>query len=393
MTPNGDDDLAIEAGGPSWRLWLLTGLAPADASRLGRRALVAAGLCWLPLLGLTLAAGTATGDSVRMPFLRDPSAYARFLVVVTLLVLADVAVAGRLRAALRQFVRAKLVAPGAMPGFYAAINAARRQVDSVSAELIALAIAYGNSWAAVQRALENDRSTWHTVPSASGESLSLAGWWSALVSVPLFQFLFLRWLYRGFVWTWLLARIARLDLRLVATHPDRAGGLGFLSVGQAGFAILVLAASTSLASVLADEVLYQNAVVKSFYPTMAAFGVLALLILLAPLLAFAPRLGRLKRAALEEYGALSSRHDAAFREKWVAACPAPDAESLLGNEDPSSLADLATGYERVRALRPIPVDAAAVVPLVLAALLPMIPVIALEVPLKDILKGLARIVM
>lgn len=393
MTPNGDDELALEQGGPSWRLWLWTGLAPAEVPRLGLRALVLAGLCWLPLLGLSLLEGLATGDEIRIPFLRDPAAYARFLVGVTLLVLADVAVAPRLRAVLLQFRNAKLLAPADEPAFRAAIAAARRRIDSVPVELALLALSYVGSWFAVQRQLGNGKSTWHTIASATGESLSLAGWWYALVSVPLFQFLFLRWLFRGIVWARLLARISRLDLRLVATHPDRAAGLGFLSIGQAGFSVLVLAASTSLAAVLADEVLYNGAELESFYPTIAAFGVLAPVLVLAPLLTFTPRLAALKRQAIHEFGALSSRHDAAFQRKWISSSPAPEAEELLGNEDPSSLADLATGYERAKALRPVPLDAFAIVPLLLAALVPMIPLIATKVPLKEILKGLLRIVM
>jgi hypothetical protein len=393
VTPTGDEELALEQGGPSWKLWLRTGLAPAEVSRLGRRALVLAGLCWLPLLGLSLFEGVASGDRVHLPFLRDLAAYARFLLGVTLLVLADVAVAPRLRTVLLQFPRAGLLARDAEPEFRAAITAARRLLDSVAVEVCLLALSYVGTWFAVQRQLENGRSTWHAIESATGESLSLAGWWYALVSVPLFQFLFLRWIFRGFVWSRLLARISRLDLHLVASHPDRAAGLGFLSVGQASFAVLVLAASASLSAVLADELLYHGAALESFYPTIAGFLALSIVLVLAPLLSFAPRLAALKRAALLDYGALSSRHDTAFHRKWLSSPPEAEAEALLGNEDPSSLADLATGYERAKALRPIPVDLSTIAPLVLAALLPMVPLIATKVPLREILKGLMRVVM
>jgi hypothetical protein len=41
----------------------------------------------------------------------------------------------------------------------------------------------------------------------------------------LFWFLLLRWLWRHAVWGLLLRDLARLELRLVATHPDGAGGL------------------------------------------------------------------------------------------------------------------------------------------------------------------------
>ena len=50
------------------------------------------------------------------------------------------------------------------------------------------------------------------------------------MSIPIFQFLTLRWLYRLLLWFLFLWRVSRLDLRLAPSHPDRAGGLGFLDV-------------------------------------------------------------------------------------------------------------------------------------------------------------------
>ena len=123
---------------------------------------------------------------------------------------------------------------------------------------------------------------------------------------------------------------------------------------------------------------------------MAAFAVAATLIVLAPLLTFAPKLAALKRAALFGYAKLSSLHDAAFEAKWRGA---DDPATLLGDPDPSSLADLATGYERAREMRPVPVNVAAIMPLLIAAAVPMLPLIATKVPLKDILKGLLKVVL
>ena len=58
--------------------------------------------------------------------------------------------------------------------------------------------------------------------------LTLAGWWLLLVALPLFWFLLGRWLWRFATWGLLLRDIAGCDLRLVATHPDRCGGLSFI---------------------------------------------------------------------------------------------------------------------------------------------------------------------
>ncbi len=45
---------------------------------------------------------------------------------------------------------------------------------------------------------------------------------------PIFLALLLGWLWRLILLCVLFHRIARLDLALVPTHPDRDGGLGFL---------------------------------------------------------------------------------------------------------------------------------------------------------------------
>ena len=78
-----------------------------------------------------------------------------------------------------------------------------------------------------------DASTWAAGSAAGSGSgfanLSLAGWWHALVSVPIFQFLLVRWYFRMFIWARFLWQVSRIELRLVPTHPDRVGGLGFLA--------------------------------------------------------------------------------------------------------------------------------------------------------------------
>ena len=62
--------------------------------------------------------------------------------------------------------------------------------------------------------------------------LTAAGWWYALVSLPMFRFLLWRWLWRVFIWAALLWQTSKIQLRLLPTHPDQAGGLGTLGVAH-----------------------------------------------------------------------------------------------------------------------------------------------------------------
>jgi len=66
-------------------------------------------------------------------------------------------------------------------------------------------------------------------PSAVGEATWSSRWYW-MVCMTVFCFLLLRWLWRLGMWGFFLWRLSRLDLRLVPTHPDRAGGLGSLEL-------------------------------------------------------------------------------------------------------------------------------------------------------------------
>jgi hypothetical protein len=72
-------------------------------------------------------------------------------------------------------------------------------------------------------------STWYT-PEAGGH-MTPAGYWYALVSLPIFHFLLYRWLYRMVVWTRFLRALsmvlatAALTAKNSRRHPgDSAGG-------------------------------------------------------------------------------------------------------------------------------------------------------------------------
>ncbi|MGB5477395.1 MAG: hypothetical protein WBO53_10320, partial [Thermoanaerobaculia bacterium] len=77
----------------------------------------------------------------------------------------------------------------------------------------------------------------------------------------------------------------------------------------------------------------------------------------------------------------------AFQGKWIGR--ATSGEELLGNPDVSSTADLNAGFEVVQKMRIVPVDGAAAIRLLIAAGLPMLAVVATEVPLAQLVKWVA----
>ena len=80
-------------------------------------------------------------------------------------------------------------------------------------------------------------------------------------------------------------------LELTPTHPDRAGGLGFLAWGQASFAPILAAVSSVLSGSFAGQVLYAGESVNGLKYHLVVFVALSLGFLLAPLLVFSRQAG------------------------------------------------------------------------------------------------------
>jgi hypothetical protein len=226
-----------------------------------------------------------------------------------------------------------------------------------------------------------------------GTSLTPAGWWLTLVSLPILYFFLLRWIWIFLIWARFLYRVSHLDLELTPTHPDRAGGLGFLGWGLASFATVLAAVSTVFSAAFAQEILHHGESLDSMKYHVAVFVVVALLVLHAPLLAFAGRLSRFRFIGLLEFGALVWRYDRAFEAKWLENRPEAKQESFLGSPDIQSMADMATCYNHIQEMRLIPFDSKAFAVLLVAALLPMLPLVGTEVPLNEIFAKLGELLI
>src|SRR5581483_3648461 len=124
--------------------------------------------------------------------------------------------------------------------------------------------------------------TWYATPAAGGSQLTLAGIWYGYVSLPCFQFLLLRWYFRLFIWTRFLWQVSRIGLRLVPTHPDRVGGLSFLSQAAYALTVLAVAQGAVLAGSLADKIFFLGATLPQFKAEIALLVIILLCVLLGP---------------------------------------------------------------------------------------------------------------
>ena len=216
---------------------------------------------------------------------------------------------------------------------------------------------------------------------------SCSSFWYIFVSRPLFQFLFIRWYFRGFIWARFLWQTSRLELNLIPTHPDRAAGLGFLGGSSAAFAPLVMAHGALVAGLIANPIFYAGAKLTNFKMEIVGGVLFLMMITLGPMLVFSPSLMRAKRTGLREYGILASRYISEFDLKWVRH-GATDDEQLIGSGDIQSLADLGNSFQVIREIKPFPFGRDTVIQLVVITLLPVSPLVLTMIPLDELIKKL-----
>ena len=385
-------DFSIVLGGPLFQLLHRAHLTGDALELLRRRVFVISMLAWLPLLVLSALEGTALGGGAAIPFLLDVEVHVKYLGIIPLLIVAELVVHKRMRFVVKQFVERNLIAENDLPKFDAAIASAFRLRDSVLAEALLIAFVYVVGVLIVWRHYTTlTTTTWYAAVSGGSSKLSLSGVWYGYVSVPLFQFLIMRWYFRLFIWTRFLAQVSRLGLSLVPTHPDHVGGLGFLSDTVYAFTPLAVAHGGLLAGFIANRILYVGASLPQFKVEIAVLVVFLLCLVLGPLLLFTPQLAEAKRTGNREYGTLAERYVREFDSKWLRG-GAPPGEPLVGSGDIQSLADLNNSFEVVRTMGIAPITKDAVIRLAAAALIPIVPLALTMMPLEELLKKLIGIV-
>ena len=386
-------DFSVVLGGPLYQLFRKAHLTGDALELMAQRVFALVALNWLPLVVLTAIQGLALGTKVVVPFLYDIEAQARILLFMPMLVAAELVVHQRLRSVANQFLQRELIPKDAWPRFEAALASAMRLRNSVVAEVAMIAVVYGVGLAVVWRQYSAlDVATWYASPSADGKTLSLAGYWYVAFTLPLAQFLLIRWYYRLFIWTRFLWQVSRITLRLVPTHPDRLGGLGFLAGATAAFSTLAVAHGAFVSGWIASRIFLQGAALLDFKFVIIAVTAWMLLLFLAPFLLFSAQLAQARRQGERDYGPLAARYAREFDEKWVHTATPPK-EPLLGSPDIQSLADMGNAYGYVNQMRYTPITRQAVLQLAGATLAPIAPLALTMMPIGEVAKLLFGILL
>jgi hypothetical protein len=383
-------DFSLVLGGPIFQLFRRSHLSGDGLQLVHWRILVITLIAWLPLLPLSMIGSPLLAHTLKVPFLRDIETHVKFLVALPVLIAAELIVHSRIRPVVKGFITRRIIFHRDLPRFLAAIESAMRLRNSVPVELglLCLVLTLGQWLWRSEMALFTP--TWYALPQSGHLHLTAAGRWYAFVSIPIFQFILLRWYLRFFIWFRFLWQLSRLNLHLIPTHPDREGGLDFLGKSAYAFSPVLFAQGALLAGLIANRVLYEGENLFSF--KMQAVGLIGffLVFVLGPLTMFTPQLSRAKREGLTDYGLLANRYVQGFEQKWVNE-NAADADELLGSSDIQSLADLGNSYAVVREMRPVPFDLKDIAWLAAVTAVPLLPLALTVFSFEELMMRIVRI--
>jgi hypothetical protein len=380
-------------GGPyEWVLPALR-LPPPYAWPAVRRRVVAAILIgWVPLVLLAAVQGHALGPIPREAVLFDVAAFTRYVITVPLLLAAELVCLPVLAGIVRRFKEGGFVREADRERYDAAIASTRRLLNARAPAVAMLLLAYAQVLAASQTLLKEIGKTWGTEAVGDALTLTPAGWWLALVSYPLYLLVFYGWLWRLFLWARLLKQISRLDLKLLPTHPDKVGGLGFVTRSLQVLSLVAFALGCTPAGAIANLVLFDGRNALDFKIPVLAFAVLVVFLLAGPLALLFPTLWRARLRGRLEYSMLAWSVGRRLHEKWVDGEKSQADPSALEVPDFSATTDLYQVVDRSQEMRALPFDIQKLSRVAAASLLPFVPVLLTQVPAKQILETLAKLV-
>ena len=359
-------------------------IAPVGGFAAGRRALGLMLLTWAPIAIWALLTGHAIWGLHGESAVQHYAVHVRCLVALPLLILAEPVFhrvtrlfSGRLCEALKPDDRA---------AYADVLGGLRRLRDSSWPWIVIVGLVYASAMA---RRLETEEHTLAWAILADG-SLGFGGLWYVWVVRPISAVLLLGWLWRIVLLTIWFRRLVKLHPTLVASHPDRAGGIGFLELLPVSFSLVTLATSTLLAAYWAHAIVQHGAKLQEFYLPAAVFAVAWIVLLLAPLFVFTPLLLQTRHRSLLEYSTLVGQQGRLVYQRWIEGRNVGE-QPLLQAPEIGPVADACTLYEAVQSMRIALISIRTLVAIVLPIALPMLLVAGLQVPLREVLLELLKL--
>lgn len=388
---NQPPNFSLVLGGPLYRFYLRTHLAKPPLDLYPRRIIIITLFVWLPLLLLVVIGGVAF-SGVKVPFIFDIETQTRFLGSLVLLIAAELIVHQRIQLMVSQFSNDEIIAPENRVQFNNIIASAIRLRSSIIVEVILIILVFTVGRWTWKEYTALSVATWYAVPTDGHMHFTLAGYWYTFVSLPIFQFLLLRWYFCLFVWYRFLWQVSRLPLRLNSLHPDKAGGLGFLADSIPAFLPLLLAHTVLLGGAIANRIWHAGASLPEFRLEIVSIIFFLVFLVLTPLCFFLLPLAKAKQIGTYKYNKVANSYVNDFRRKWLDRNVKSD-EVLLGTADIQSLSDLSSSFEVTNKMRLVPFNHITPIQLAVLIALPFVPLILTMIPLKEVIDSIIKMIL
>ncbi len=372
-------EYAFVPGGLLWKLIDRTGF-----DQRGKRfkillALIFIVLCWLPLALLCFY--QLGWNQFFQLFVRDVATQARFLFVLPLLLFSRHFVKKSFAETIKTFYDSKIINKDNHIQFEKNINWLLRWRNSLVVDILFVILVYYGFY--VRETGQSGLPDFYAPWLIHENRISAAGWWYVLFSLPLLQLILYRWLYNIITWIIFLWKISKMDLKLSSLHPDGMGGIGFLKYTQLSFFPVALAFSSLVAAGMSNLIIFSGASMRDFAVLLGSMLVFVLLLFILPLLVFVPLLASVKRKCFLEYSKdawdFARAYEKELKDYYDTGKDRPDTSWHI---------DLIGSFEKTAGMRIMLIDKMILISFVGAVILPFIPVIAQEIPLKDLIATL-----
>jgi hypothetical protein len=381
---------SISEGGPAHNAFVKMRL------HKNQKKLILVFLCvtWLPLVIITAIDGTLY-SGVQLPFLKDIAMQMRLLVALPILLLIKFIIDGKVIDLEKYFFYTLMSDNEQRLTLIKIFNRTRKLANSILAEIIMLLIVIAATISFVKTGffsgLQSGTESWMS-NEIENHTLSVAGKWVVFISIPVFQFLLLRWIWRYIVWVLHLSSISRSRLNLQPTHPDRAGGLGIIVHTQKYFSLVFVGFSIVVSGEMCAHLLRDPEAFPGIRGEVIGCIIICLFLLLLPMVFFTGKLIKTKHDGLLKLSNLGASMSNKFEEDWINDKPIENkvAERSVGT---SMLYDYSGVYRSLEELRPVPITLKDVISMAAILFIPYIPIVFIHFSVGELLQKLVGLLL
>lgn len=217
--------------------------------------------------------------------------------------------------------------------------------------------------------------------------LNFSGWYYLLLSLPFFQLMIFRWIFRWVMWAYMIFKISKFKLQIDPVHADIMGGLEFINLIPIFFSFLVFLIASIIASNIGFEIVFEGQSLKPYAFQIAFFSLFFPILNYSPLFFFTRKMFKAKTNGIIHFGRLIREHNVAYFQKWIYNRNETQDE-LLGSVDNSSLSDINGSYTMTQSLRIIPINSQFFISTVLVGVLPYLPLLLTQYSITELFKQL-----